>query len=174
MAIAEEKADHQISQDSPTPTNLVSTFVEVGSVSNQASEVTVLDRKVAEALEAWLVKSPSLNTRANYALDLNQFLDFVRIPSEHLGRLTAVRPQQVAAWRDHLRDLGLTNSSVRRKMTALRAFFSYLQTYGYCGANPAHSDFVEAPAVPRDGKTVGLSPEDCRRLLDAPDLGTPA
>ena len=23
--------------------------------------------------------------------------------------------------------------------------------------NPAHSDFVTAPAVPRDGKTVGLS-----------------
>ena len=28
--------------------------------------------------------------------------------------------------------------------------------------------------MPRDGKTVGLSPEDCRRLLDAPDPGTPA
>ena len=24
------------------------------------------------------------------------------------------------------------------------------------------------PKVPRDGKTVGLSPEECRRLLDAP------
>jgi integrase/recombinase XerD len=27
--------------------------------------------------------------------------------------------------------------------------------------------------VPRDGKTVGLSPRDCRRLLDAPDPTTP-
>jgi integrase/recombinase XerD len=27
--------------------------------------------------------------------------------------------------------------------------------------------------VPRDGKTVGLSPEDCRRLIDAPDPNTP-
>ena len=59
-------------------------------------------------------------------------------------------------------------------MTVLRSLFSYLQTYGYAGANPAHSDFVEAPSVPRDGKTVGLSPEDCRRLIDAPDLRTPA
>jgi CHAT domain-containing protein len=32
---------------------------------------------------------------------------------------------------------------------------------------------VEAPAVPRDGKTVGLTPEDCRRLLDAPDPAVP-
>ena len=58
-------------------------------------------------------------------------------------------------------------------MTALRSMYSYLQTYGYTGANPAHGDFVDAPAVARDGKTVGLSPEDCRRLLDAPDASSP-
>jgi integrase/recombinase XerD len=51
---------------------------------------------------------------------------------------------------------------------------SYLQNYGYVGANPADSDFVAAPAVPRDGKTVGLTPEDCRRLLEAPSETTPA
>ncbi|MFI5386965.1 MAG: tyrosine-type recombinase/integrase [Fimbriimonadales bacterium] len=62
----------------------------------------------------------------------------------------------------------MTNSSIRRKLTTLRSLFSYLQTYGYGGANPAHGDFVTAPAVARDGKTVGLSPHDCRRLLDAP------
>src|SRR5207248_6019939 len=56
----------------------------------------------------------------------------------------------------------------------LRSLFSYLQTYGYTGANPAHSDFVEAPAVPRDGKTVGMLPEECRRLIDAPNTTTPA
>jgi integrase/recombinase XerD len=49
-----------------------------------------------------------------------------------------------------------------------------LQTYGYVGANPAHSDFVAAPAAPRDGKTVGLTPEDCRRFLEAPSETTPA
>lgn len=48
-----------------------------------------------------------------------------------------------------------------------------MKTYGYAGANPAHSDFVAAPAVPRDGKTVGLSPADCRRLLEAPKTDTP-
>ena len=66
----------------------------------------------------------------------------------------------------------MTNSSIRRKLTALRSLFSYLQTYGYTGANPAHGEFVTAPAVSRDGKTVGLSPHDCRRLLDAPESRT--
>jgi hypothetical protein len=59
-------------------------------------------------------------------------------------------------------------------VTALRSLYSYSQTYGYVGANPAHVDFVDAPAVARDGKTVALSPEDCRRLLDAPSAETPA
>ncbi len=64
----------------------------------------------------------------------------------------------------------MTNSSIRRKLTALRSLFSYLQTYGYSGANPAHGKFVKAPSVSRDGKTVALSPHDCRRLLDAPEV----
>jgi integrase/recombinase XerD len=62
-----------------------------------------------------------------------------------------------------------TPNTIARKLSALRSLFSYLKTYGYSGANPAHSDFVDAPSVPRDGKTVGLSPHDCRRLIDAPE-----
>jgi len=65
-------------------------------------------------------------------------------------------------------------TAVHRKLTTLRSLFSYLQIYGYAGANPAHGKFVKAPPVPRDGKTVGLSPSDCRRLLEAPSSETPA
>jgi integrase/recombinase XerD len=84
-----------------------------------------------------------------------------------------MRPEDVASWRERLQDQGLANSTVARKLTVLRSLFSYLQVYGYTGANPAHSKFVATPPVPRDGKTVGLSPKDCRRLLDAPDPTTP-
>jgi integrase/recombinase XerD len=50
---------------------------------------------------------------------------------------------------------------------------TYLHAYGYQGANTAHPKFVRTPTVPRDGKTVGIAPRDCRRLLDAPDPATP-
>ena len=60
-----------------------------------------------------------------------------------------------------------------QSMRMLRSLFSYLQTYGYTGANPAHSYFVQAPSVPRGGNAVGLSPQDCRRLLEASDSDTP-
>jgi integrase/recombinase XerD len=130
--------------------------------------------RMTEACAAWLIRSPSANTRTNYSRDLEQFFAFLRLNPSEPDSLTTVRPHHVAAWRDHLRAHGLSNSSIRRKMTALRSLFSYLKTYGYLGANPAHSDFVEAPAVPRDGKTVGITPKDCRRLLDAPDVSMPA
>lgn len=128
---------------------------------------------VSQAVEAWLHRSMSNATRTNYAMDLGQFLDFIGAPIDALEFLLAVRPEQVAAWRDQLAAVGLTNSSIRRKLTTLRSLFSYLQSYGYLGSNPAHSDFVDTPSVARDGKTVGLSPADCRRLLDAPDDHTP-
>jgi len=127
-----------------------------------------------EAHRSWLMKSSSLDTRRNYSRDVCQFLKFVGSPPDALEQLALIRPYEVAAWRDSLHQRGLTNSSIRRKLTALRSLFSYLQVYGHRGANPAHSDFVEAPPAPRDGKTVGLTPKECRRLLDAPTLETPA
>jgi integrase/recombinase XerD len=128
---------------------------------------------IAQAVAAWLLRTPSEHTRKAYRHDLGQFLAFSGVADGHWETLMQLRPEHVAAWRDQLAAEGRANSSIRRKLTALRSLFSYLQTYGYLGANPAHGKFVAAPVVPRDGKTVGLSPADCRRLLDAPEE-TPA
>ena len=102
--------------------------------------------------------------------DLDQFLAARRHRGRRLGAARRHPPRARRRWRDALAADGQTNSTIRRKLTALRSLFSYLKTYGYTGANPAHGEFVAAPAVSRDGKTVGLSPHDCRRLLDAPQV----
>ena len=113
---------------------------------------------------------PPPHTRRAYQSDLDQFLAHAGIAAGAWEQLAAVRPAHISDWRDALAADEQTNSSIRRKLTALRSLFSYLKTYGYTGANPAHSDSVTAPKVPRDGKTVGLSVHDCRRLLDAPKV----
>jgi integrase/recombinase XerD len=146
---------------------LIPAFEPTGSLTSH----DISDRFI-DACAAWLRKSPSTETRAAYERELRQFLAFVGIAHDNLPQLGAVRPHDVSAWRDHLRERGLSNAAIMRKITVLRSLFSYLQTYGYTGANPAHSDFVTIPPVPRDGKTVGLSPEDCRRVLDAPSNAT--
>lgn len=134
------------------------------------SQSLALDDRLQEACHAWLLKSPSPDTRSNYNRDLRQFLTFCGFSPTDVHKLAQTRPHHVSAWREHLAELGLTNSSIRRKLTVLRSLFSYLQTYGFVGANPAHSDFVAAPSAPRDGKTVALSVGDCRLLLDAPQI----
>lgn len=129
---------------------------------------------MAEAVQAWLTKSPSSETRSGYQRDLHQFLHFAGLGENVWEELARIRPTHVAAWRDHLFAKGMTNTAVSRKLSVLRSLFGYLRAYGYAGANPADTTYVAAPPVPRDGKTVGLTPEDCRRLIDAPPLETPA
>jgi integrase/recombinase XerD len=140
---------------------------------NQSGSLVDVAAQMREAYKSWLAKSPSRDTRSNYDRDVRQFLIFAGHDPERADALATIRPHQVAGWRDALREASLTNASIRRKMTALRSLYSYLQIYGFLGANPAHGDFVDAPAVARDGKTVALSPQDCRRLLDAPSTETP-
>lgn len=140
----------------------------------QPKDVAGFRAQLTRAAADWLARSPSPFTRQSYALDLRQFLAFREIPADNFSLLIYVRPGDVAAWRDSLQAAGATNSTIRRKLTTLRSLFSYLNLYGYTGANPAHGKFVKAPSVSRDGKTVGLSPKECRLLLNAPDSENPA
>lgn len=135
-----------------------------------SDSAATMRNQMTAAVGAWLRRTPSAHTRRAYERDLAQFLAHAGIADGAWEELANVRPENVASWRDALLAAEQTPSTVCRKMTALRSLFSYLKTYGYAGANPAHSDFVAAPKVPRDGKTVGLTSGDCRRLLDAPEI----
>ncbi len=128
---------------------------------------------IAEICLAWLMRSPSVESRNAYARDVKHFFHFAGIDANRLDQLKRIRPIDVSAWRDHLMRRGLAPASVGRKITVLRSLFSFLQVQGYASVNPAHRDFVATPPVPRDGKTVGLSPQECRQLLDAPDRSLP-
>jgi integrase/recombinase XerD len=148
--------------------SLAPAFADAGPFPTQQ-----LRQLIKEAIRGWLMRTPSHQTRVNYERDLRHFLKFMRTDPSRLDDLTHIRPEHVGAWREHLQQAGRSNATVRRKMTVLRSLFSYLQVYGYTGANPAHGKFVKVPPVARDGKTVGLTPASCRQLLDAPDTTTP-
>lgn len=142
------------------------------SLAIAESDEGLAGRSLRETFLAWLTKSSSSATQKAYARDVALFMRFAGIAPNQLGRLTQIRPFTVAAWRDHLRDRGLAATSIGRKITVLRSLFTYLQVHGEADNNPAHPHLVATPPVPRDGKTVGLSPQECRRMLDAPDTET--
>ncbi|QDS95923.1 Tyrosine recombinase XerD [Roseimaritima multifibrata] len=94
-------------------------------------------------------------------------------------------PALVTAWRDHLLAEGGRpeldgtptpgeNSTVSRKITSLRSFFSFLQNYGYRGANPAAPDFIKVPKASDKGLTPSILPKLVGQLLEAPDAEIPA
>ena len=142
--------------------------------------VEQLRNVVQQALDAWLLKVKSERTRRAYRKDVEQFLDFLGIDPSHIEHMTRVLPADISKWRDELLAAGgrrdeygnpmpAANSTVARKLTALRSFFSYLQSYGYRGANPAHPHFVDTPEVSADGQTPEIPPKLMTKLLDAPD-----
>jgi integrase/recombinase XerD len=139
----------------------------------QTTDLLELRRQLDEAFQAWLTRTPSAETRDGYSRDLYQFLDFAGVPNGDWEILAQIRPGMVSAWRDQLLERGLSNAAIGRKLSVVRSLFSYLRKYGYTGANPADTAFVATPPVPRDGKTVAISPEECRQLLDFPTTETP-
>lgn len=157
----------------PTPPATLFDAAPAFREAHQPADRFDLRRQLGEAFHAWLTRSPSAETRDGYSRDLFRFLDFAGVPAEAWEQLTDIRPATVAAFRDHLLAAGHSNTGVARKLSVIRSLYSYLRAYGYAGANPADTAFVASPAVPRDGKTVALAPEDCRRLLDFPAADTP-
>ncbi|QDV61964.1 tyrosine-type recombinase/integrase [Crateriforma conspicua] len=140
---------------------------------------------VAQAFEAWLNKTESKATRTAYRNDVEQFLRFQNVDIDHLETMIQFVPDDVTRWRDHLLSEGGRpdrvgnktpgeNSTVTRKITSLRSFFSFLQNYGYRGANPAAPDFVKAPKVSDKGLTPSILPKMVGQLLDAPSCDTPS
>ena len=82
-----------------------------------------LRQQIGEACQAWLLRSPSAETRAGYSRELKQFLRFAGVAVGAWEQLATVRPSQVAAWRDDLLARGQSNTAVSRKLSVLRSLY---------------------------------------------------
>jgi integrase/recombinase XerD len=98
-----------------------------------------LRQAIGRAVDAWLLRTPSPHTRRAYRRDLDQFLEHTGIQPGAWEQLAAIRPEHVSQWRERLAAAGNTNSTIRRKLTALRSLFSYLQVCVHEQALPYQS-----------------------------------
>lgn len=131
------------------------------------NESAVLLRPGAEGWERWL-GGYSAATQIAYRRDTEDWFSFC------LGRgidpLRATRGD-TTAWIDHLRQSGLADSTVVRKIATLASLYGWARDEGLTDANPIPR---RRPKVQRDDRHVlGLDRDDVRSLLQAADAWGP-
>jgi len=93
-------------------------------------------------LNRFLEQIDTKHTRRAYRTDLTDFLDRRRGDDEagHLSRLTR---DDVRSYVQSLQSDGLSKSTQRRRLSALRRFFDWLMDHGHTDRNPARACQIE-------------------------------
>ncbi|MFT5087800.1 MAG: site-specific recombinase XerD [Candidatus Latescibacterota bacterium] len=110
------------------------------------------------------------NTLESYRCDLQQFARFLypRV-DDALLPLNKIQRETVSEFIEDLRMRGMKNSTMARKLTALRTFFRFLCREGVLAANPASG--VAAPVVEQRPRPQ-LSLEKIEEAIELPDAAT--
>ncbi len=131
--------------------------------------------KLLEEIEAYLAfasleKGLAENTVLSYQQDIEQFASFVA-KKRGRNKWSQVESDDASDWIYMLSDKDYSNASLCRKLSALRMFVSYLLREEKI--SKSFLELVTGPKLRRkapDALTIG----EVERLLDAPDLTTPA
>ncbi len=109
-------------------------------------------------------KGASANTIAAYKNDLQQLADFIGSRASVDGWQSLSR-SDIQDFILDLKQRGYTETSVARKVAAVRSFFAFLAAEGSITANP-----TEGLSSPRVGKTLpkAISPNEVDELLEQP------
>jgi integrase/recombinase XerD len=109
-------------------------------------------------------KGASANTIAAYKNDLQQLADYIGPREGNNGWQTLTR-SDIQDFILDLKQRGYTETSVARKVAAVRSFFSFLAAEGHIASSP-----TEGLTSPRVGKTLpkAISPNEVDELLEQP------
>lgn len=101
-----------------------------------------------------------------YGRDLRRLVEYAkRIGIEQVDRLT---PANLREFVYDLKDQGLQATSIRRTLSGIRTYFSFLIAEGHVTADPTEQ--VEMPKTWRKLPGV-LSRDDVEKILEAPEIG---
>jgi integrase/recombinase XerD len=108
----------------------------------------------------------SPRTLEAYGRDLKRLVDFAhRLGIDEASRLQATHIREFVY---DLKDQGLQATSIRRTLSGVRTYFSFLLAEGHATADPTEQ--VEMPKTWRKLPGV-LSRDDVEKLLEAPQIG---
>ncbi len=104
----------------------------------------------------------SVHTIKSYAKDLSLFSDFMAQTFD-LEELEEVHHSMIRSWVVQMVEQDYARSSIKRKLSALRSFYRYMQREGLVDVNPAAQIIVPKP----EKKLLRVvSEEDMRYLLE--------
>lgn len=136
------------------------------TLERRSSSGAATMRKSAEEFLTYLSveKGGSANTVAAYRNDLQQLADFIGSRPGAKGWQSLDRAT-IQDFILHLKERGYTETSVARKVAAVRSFFAFLAAEGTVTVNP-----TEGLTSPRVGKTLprAISPNEVDELLEQP------
>ena len=104
-------------------------------------------------------QASSVHTLRNYAIDLEQFIDYFT-PQPAINTLGV---NELREWMAGLYDRKLTPVSIRRKVSSLRSFFHYCRQHELCDKNSAK--YLRLPKTPKKVPQV-LDAEAVNFLVD--------
>jgi len=99
----------------------------------------------ASFLEHVKHKSASGHTHVNYEVDMRQFAGYLE--GQGIENLESIDTPVLRAYLRNMAGWGFSKTTIARKLSALRSFFSYLKDSGAISFNPARS--LKGPAIPR-------------------------
>jgi len=113
-------------------------------------------------------RGASAHTVRNYASDLEQFATYFEPPGETAPAIDQLDLALLREWLAGLYDQGLTTTSVRRKLAAVRALFKFLRQEGVLANNVTTR--LRTPKTKQRLPDV-MSAEKTNTLLDAVETG---
>lgn len=127
---------------------------------------------IEQLLRDWLVEYPSANTRGSYRRDVGLWLDFCA--ASDLDPLGPPERKHVAAWLAVLADVQGEKPATRaRRLSAVSAWYDWLQTQQQVGRNPVSELKPELrPQWPRASSLPSLTRDQAAALLAAADSYT--
>lgn len=120
------------------------------------------DEALAAFLQSRSAKGCATNTVEWYRQQIEEFHAWLLAQAWNGGRW--LRPETIEGFLAAERARGMKPGTVQARYRALLAFFSWLSTRGYLGAEPSPLGLVERPRVPEDVRDY-VRPEEMRALL---------
>lgn len=123
-----------------------------------------LEREIEEFLQELRRRESSPHTLAAYGSDLRQFLEYFSPPGEEPPGIAEFDAFAIREWLSQLYSEKLDVMSMRRKLAAVRTFFTFEVRQGMARFNPAR--LVRTPKAPKRVPDVPTE-EQVNSLVDA-------